>query len=265
MNLWKPLVAVAAFCLLFGGARAVAQNAQISRLSEADSLTNITRLFNDPNTPASTFDSAVDLFREAYPQSPKMLPVLVTAVRFHRLRGDYLPELHYGLLALQSDPHDVYVLSSLGMAIPDNVKTTDLDMDQRLSQAEGFDQQVLSVTGAFQITAAGFDYFGRHYTEAQAETLRNNLNSGAYLSLGRIATVRGQYPEAIAAFEKAITFQPQPAEQAQTYYHIGVAQAGAKNPAAAHAAFAKARQLAPKSELLQKMVQLAEDKLNGNS
>jgi tetratricopeptide (TPR) repeat protein len=160
------------------------------------------------------------------------------------------------------DPHDVYVLSSLGMAIPDNVKTTDLDMDQRLSQAESFDQQVLAVTAEFQITAEGLTYGGRHYTQAQAQTLRDNLNSGAYLSLGRIATLRQQYPEAIAAFQKAIAFQPQLPEQAQSYYQIGVAQAGAKNVTAARAAFARARQLAPKSELLQKMVQIAEDKLS---
>lgn len=257
---WKLAWAVAVVCMMLGTA-AVAQNASITQVSEADSLKNITQLFNDPATPAATFDTAVDLFREAYPQSKKMLPVLVTAVRFHRLHGNYLPELHYGLLALQLDPHDLYVLSSLGMAIPDNVKTTDLDMDQRLSQAENFDQQVLAVTGGFQITAGGLSFGGRHYTQAQGQTLRDNLNSGAYLSLGRIATARGKYPEAVAAFEKAITFQPELAEQAQSYYQIGVAQAGAKNVSAARAAFAKARQLAPKSGLLQRMVQIAEDKL----
>lgn len=251
-------------CLLLGVWGAQAQTAHISTLSEADSLTGITRLFNDPNTLPSSFDSAVDLFREAYPQSKKMLPVLVTAVRFHRLHGDYLPELHYGLLALQVDPHDLYVLSSLGMAIPDNVKTSDLDMEQRLAQAEGFDRQVLAVTAGFQITPQGMDFGGTHFTQAQATTLRNNLNGAAYVSLGRIATLRDQYPQAIAAFQQALNFQPQAAEQAQTYYHIGVAQADAKDAAAAHAAFAKARQLAPKAGLLMRMVQLAEAKLDGD-
>ncbi|HET9784422.1 MAG TPA: hypothetical protein VFP94_05605, partial [Terriglobales bacterium] len=74
---WKPALATAVVCLLLGCAGAAAQNANISQVSEADSLKNITRLFNDAATPAASFDSAVDLFREAYPQSKKMIPVLV--------------------------------------------------------------------------------------------------------------------------------------------------------------------------------------------
>ncbi|MGH9393777.1 MAG: hypothetical protein ACRD1E_06370, partial [Terriglobales bacterium] len=182
-------------------------------------------------------------------------------VRYHRARNEYLPELKYGIAALALEPTDLYVLSSLGMAIPDNVKDSDLDREQRLDQGRGFDQQVIAAASSWMISSAGLDFGGRHYSEAQALTLRGNLEGPAYIALGRIAALRGKSEDAIAQYRQALTFETTPAQQAQLFYDIGVAEGLLHHQPEARAALAKARQLGPNSPLLLKLVQAEEDKL----
>lgn len=240
------------------------QTAQLpSGPTEAESLKSLVSLFNDPNSQPAAFDSAVDQFQLRFPQSPKMIPVLVLAVRYHRMRQEFLPELRYGVAALKLDPHDLYVMSSLGQAIPDNVSPNDLNLDQLLSEAEDYDQQVLAVVRGFHITAAGLDFSGIHYNQTNAHKLEQNLAGPAYLSLGEIAVLRQQYPAAVAAYQQALAYQPEPETQAQTYYHMAMAEVAAQHRDAASADLAKARALAPNSPLLQRQIQSAQAKLAG--
>ncbi|MGH9414139.1 MAG: tetratricopeptide repeat protein [Terriglobales bacterium] len=250
---------------MLAGAAAYAQTATIpGGPSESDSLKAMVAIFNDPNSQPSAFDAAVDSFERQFPKSTNMIRVLVTAVRYHRLRQEFLPELHYGMAALKLDPGDLYVMSSLGMAIPDNVNPNDLDMDELLSQAKGYDEAVLATTGTFQITAQGFVFSGIHYTKKQAHELDDNLSGPAYISLGRIAMMRQKYADAVTAFRSALAYQPTADTQAQTYYYIGAAEVAAQQNTAAKADLAKARSLAPSSQLLQKMIAIQETKLSGN-
>lgn len=258
-------VAAGLALVLMTGTLAFAQTATIpTGPSERDSLKAMVQIFNDPNSQPSTFDAAIDSFQQHYPTSKNMVRVLVLAVRYHRMRQEFLPELHYGLAALKLDPHDLYVMSSLGMTIPDNVSPNDLNLEQLLSEAESYDQQVLAVVKTFQITAKGLDFAGTHYTKKRAHELTDNLAGPAYVSLGQIAMLRQKYPEAVAAYKSALAFQPAAAVQAQSYYHMGAAEVAAQQFAAAKADLAKARALAPGSRLLQRMIAVQEAKLNGN-
>lgn len=260
-----PAVSLMLLLALFTGALAFAQTATIpAGPSERDSLKAMVQIFNDANSQPSSFDAAIDKFQQQFPASKNLIRVLVLAVRYHRVRQEFLPELHYGLAALKLDPHDLYVMSSLGMAIPDNVSPNDLDLEQLLGEAESYDQQVLAVVKSFQITEKGLDYAGMHYTEKQAHELTDNLAGPAYVSLGQIAMLRQQYAQAVAAYRSALAFEPAATVQAQSYYHMGAAEVAAQQFAAAKADLAKARALAPGSQLLQKMIAVQEAKLSGN-
>lgn len=261
----RLVVTLTVLVAMLTAARAFAQTATIpTGPSEPQSLKAMVQIFNDPNSQPSAFDAAIDSFQQHFPSSKNMIRVLVLAVRYHRMRQEFLPELHYGLAALKLDPHDLYVMSSLGMAIPDNVSPNDLNLEQMLQEAEGYDQQVLAVVRSFQITAKGLNYAGIHYTEQQAHELTDNLAGPAYVSLGQIAMLRQQYAQAVAAYRSALAFQPTAGVQAQSYYHMGAAEVAAQQVAAARADLAKARALAPGSQLLQKMIAVQEAKLSGN-
>ncbi len=215
---------------------------------------NIAKLFNDPATPPEVFDRAIRGFRQRYPHSRQMLTVLITAVRFHRRRGDYLPELHYGLDVLQLDPNNLYTLSTLGMAIPENVRSTDLDLEQRLAQAESYDRKVLAVAHSFQITPQGLSYGGNHFTAAQARALTDNLAGPAYASLGRIAWIRKQYAPAIAAYRQALAYETTATAKSQTWYNIAISEQAQGHTPQAQAALKTALGLAPPGSLLNAMV-----------
>lgn len=231
---------------------------------EGAALKSLSSLFNDPNTPPSQFKSAVADFRSEFPSSSYMLAVLVLGVRYSNAHSDYPAMLDFGLAALAIDPHDLYTLSVLGSAIPENVKDSDLDRELRLQQGAGFDQQVISTVDAWLITANGFEYGGIHYNQTQATTLRNNLGSAAYLSLGRTNALLQKYPDAVAAYQQALKYQTQPTAKAQTYYDMAIAQADAGQPAAALAALDKAKPLAAGSDFLLRAIQLEEDKLKAD-
>ncbi|MGH9467342.1 MAG: hypothetical protein ACRD1Y_08295 [Terriglobales bacterium] len=228
---------------------------------ETQSLQAIDKLVADPNTQPAALDAAVDQFRQQYPHSPNTLHVLVLTVRFHRERQEFLPELRYGEAALAIAPGNLYTLSSLGQAIAQNVSSSDLDFDQLLQQAEGYDRDVLAATQKFHITAQGMAFAGAHYTPAQARLLDDFLSAPAYISLAQIARLRGDYSGAVAAYRRALPHLTHANVQAQTYYEIGTAEASAHQDAAAKADLDKAGALAPDSQLMQRMVKDAETKL----
>jgi tetratricopeptide (TPR) repeat protein len=233
--------------------------------AEKAAISGLAKMFNDPATQPELFDQAVANFRQRYPHSPEMLTVLVTAVRFHRRRGDYLPELHYGMEALQLDPNNLYVLASLGTAIPQNVQTTDLDLEQSLGQAEGYDHHVLAIAQSWKPTPRGLHFGGNQLTPAQARMLINNVEGPAYASLGRIAWIRKQYPKAIASYRQALRFETTPTAKAQTWYNIGLSDAAQGHTPQAQAALKTALGFAPQGSLLNAMVMRELQRVNASA
>ncbi|HXE31683.1 MAG TPA: hypothetical protein VN515_07780 [Terriglobales bacterium] len=228
---------------------------------ESAAIQNIARAFRDPATTATQMDEVINYYRQRYPAGSSLLSVLLVGERYSRAHSNYLRELDYGTQVLQLDPHNLYTLATLGQAIPDNVKQSDLDMDQRLSQAGDYDREVITVVGGLLPTDSGLEFQGIHYTAAQVKLLQQNLEGPAYLSLGRIATLREQYDDAISALRSALPFETNPAGQAQVYYDIGVAARDGQHRPEAEEAFTKAAQLAPKDSLLQRMALSEQSKL----
>ncbi|MGH9480910.1 MAG: hypothetical protein ACRD1L_02360 [Terriglobales bacterium] len=261
MTKWVGAAVLAMSLLLATGAAAQAPARKPASPEEAAALKSLSALFKDSTTPPARFNSAIADFRLQFPASAYMLPVLVLGERYSRAHSDYPAMLDYGLAALGLEPHDLYSLSTLGAAIPDNVKDSDLDREQRLQQAAGFDQQVITVVEGWMITPSGLQYGGIHYTESQAKTLRDNLGGPAYLALGRIRALQQQYPDAVTAYQQALKFQTAPLQQAQTYYDMAVAEGDGGQAPAAQAALAKAKTLGAGSPFLQRMIEIEEAKL----
>lgn len=228
---------------------------------EAAALKSLTNDFNDPQTSSTQMEEAISDFRQQFPDSAYTLAVLVLGVRFARAHGDYLHLLDYGQQVLNRDPHNLYTMASLGIAIPDNVKQTDLDRDSMLDQAVSYDRQVIAIASAVVVTGTVIEFQGNRFTPQQALTLKDNLEGPAYISLGRIAMMRQKYDDAVAAFNAALAFERTPQNQAQVYFDIGQAQSGAGRVPEAEAAFTKTLQLAPNSSFLSRMVQIERAKL----
>lgn len=224
-------------------------------------IKQLSTAYNDPATTPTRMDGVIADFRQHFPTSRYTEAVLLLGVRYHSRHSDYLEMLDYGTRVLAIDPHNLYTLSALGAAIPDNVKSSDLDSDQRLTQAEGYDRQVILIASGILVTGGAVEFEGKSYTPEQAKNLKDSLESPAYLSLGRIAAQRRQYPAAVAAFQQALTFIPVATRQSEVYYDIGVAEAAQQHVTEAQAAFTKALQLNPTSDLLQKMVKAEQAKL----
>lgn len=255
---------LAALAVLAGLLAGQAPAKQQLSAGERAALTNITATFKDATTTDQRMDQTLTDFRRQYPQSSYMEAAMLLGVRYYRAHSDYLRMLEYGTQVLALDPHNLYTLSSLGSAIPDNVKQSDLDMEQRLAQAEGYDREVIAVASGMMPTYAGLDFQGIHYTAVQAKTLQQNLEGPAYLSLGRIASLRQQYDAAVTAFRQALPFETTPGKQGQVYYDIGEAQANGQHLPEAEAALAKALTLATDGSLLQRMVRLEQEKLKNS-
>lgn len=231
--------------------------------AEAAALKSLLATFNDATTGASVLDEALTNFRQQYPKSAYTVPILVDAVRFARVHGDYLHLLDYGAQVLALAPHNLYTLSSLGFAIPDNVKQSDLDRDQRLAQAAAYDREVISTMSGLVVMGDSVEFKGEKYTAAQATLLKQNLEGPAYVSLGRIASLQQKYDEAAANFRAALPLERDSAAQAQVHFDLGQAEAAAGHAAEAQADFDQALKLAPNSPLLDRLVRLERSKLAG--
>lgn len=236
---------------------------QPSSPAEAAALKSLMATFNDASTSAGVLDEALTNFRLQYPKSGYTIPILVDAVRFARIHGDYLHLLDYGAQVLNLAPHNLYTLSTLGAAIPDNVKQSDLDRDQRLAQAAGYDREVISTMSGLVIMGDSVEFKGEKYTAAQATVLKQNLEAPAYVSLGRIASLQQKYDEAADNFRAALPLERDSANQAQIHFDLGQAEAAAGHVPEAQADFDQALKLAPNSPLLDRLVRLERSKLTG--
>lgn len=231
--------------------------------AEAAALKSLMSTFNDATTSANLLDGAITNFRLQYPKSDYTVPILVDAVRFARIHGDYLHLLDYGAQVLALAPHNLYTLSALGAAIPDNVKQSDLDRDQRLAQASAYDEEVIATMSGLVVMGDSVVFKGEKYTAAQATQLKRNLLAPAYVSLGRIASLQQRYAQAAENFRAALPLERELAAQAQVHFDLGQAEAAAGNTAAAQADFDQALKLAPNSPLLDRLVRLERSKLAG--
>lgn len=226
---------------------AVVQKAHPKSKAESDALKALQKLYRDPATTPDQMDAAVTDFVTKYPTSDYLAEVNAYAVQFYQSAANknYDKTLVYGEQALKADPTDLYVLATLADNIPNNVKDTDLDRDQRLKEAADDAQQLLKIA-----STSGATINGQPFPQAA----RNEAEATAYSSLARIANLGQDYPNVVANYAKAIPLDA-PGQQAVDYFYTARAQIAMKQWDAALASLDACSKAAPDNPGVQKAVQ----------
>lgn len=201
---------------------------------EAKALQGIVAAMRNPATTPQAMDAQITQFNTQFPTSEYMTTVNDIAVQFFHAHQDYNRTLQYGENALKKDPDSLFILLTLGSDIPGNVKDTDLDKEQRLSEAQGYNQRALKIAQSLP------DVFnGRPLNAQQKQGIQQMVIGSVHSNLGQIALDRKQYADAVKEYQTALPMDS-PAIAAVDYYHMALAQEGMKDLTAANASLDKA-------------------------
>lgn len=210
---------------------------------------------NAAGTPAQ-FDAAVQDLLTKFPQTEFKEWAYTIGTQYHYQHNDYAGTLEYGENALKTDAKAMVPLLIMASAIPQEVRSTDLDRDQRLAQAENYDNSALAYADHFPS-----EVNGRPLTPQQVSAFQQTIRATAHSSLGMIAADRQQYPHAVLEFQQAIQLEAAQ-NQARDYYRLAQAQEGAKNYKDALASLDKALQLGATNRTLQTLANAEKEKIN---
>ncbi|MGH9540872.1 MAG: hypothetical protein ACRD2H_03190 [Terriglobales bacterium] len=211
-------------------------------------------LRNPTGTPAQ-LDAAVQNLVTKFPQTEFKEFAYTLATQYHYRHNDYAGTVENGEAALQANPHAVLPLLILASIIPQHVQSTDLDRDQRLAQAEGYDKTALDFADHFPAQING-----HQLTPQEVAGYQQMIRGTAYSSLGAIATQRGQFPQAAGAYQQAIQYE-NGENQARDYYHLALAQDAAKQYKDALESIDKALQLGASNPTLQTLATAEKTKI----
>lgn len=222
---------------LASNAAAAPKGAHPRSSAERDALKALSKMVATPATTGAQLDAAITDFVTKFPTSDYLSTVGVYGLEFNQdpAHASYEKSLLYGEQAIKADPNCVYALVTLGDIIPNNVQDTDLDRDQRIKEAVTDDNQAISVA-----QTAGGNLNGQPFTDAE----KRQIQSTAYSSLARIATLNKDYAGTVANYQKAIPLDD-PAHQAYDNFYMARADIELKQYPAALAALDAAAQAAP--------------------
>lgn len=201
---------------------------------EQKAIQAIVMAMRNPATTPQAMDAQITQFSTQFPTSQFQTTVNDIAVQFFHAHQDYNRTLQYGENALKKDPNSLFILLTLGSDIPGNVKDTDLDRDQRLNEAQDYNQRALKVAQNLP------DVFnGRQLTPQQKQGIQQMVIGSVHSNLGQIALDRKQYSDAVKEYQTALPLDS-PGVAAVDYYHMALAQEGLKDLAGANASLDKA-------------------------
>lgn len=201
---------------------------------EAAAIKAIVTAMRNPATTSAAMDAQITQFNTQFPTSEYLTTVNDIAVQFFHVHQDYNRTLQYGENALKTDPNSLFVLLTLGSDIPGNVKDTDLDKEQRLNEAQDYNQRALKIVQNLP------DVFnGRPLNAAQKQGIQQMVIGSAHSNLGQIALDRKQYADAVKEYQTALPLDS-PSIAALDYYHLALAQEGLKDFTGANASLDKA-------------------------
>jgi tetratricopeptide (TPR) repeat protein len=209
----------------------------------------IPELQNPASAQPAKVEADIQNFITKFPQSEYKEAVYTLGMDFFRAHNDYLKTLEYGEIVLKMNPDSLPALLSLGGSIPQRVKETDLDRDERLAQAEGYDKRAEAI-------ANKGTYNGRPLTPDQLQMVR----AGVHSSLALIAFDRKQFQQAVTEYQQAIPLD-QPSNAAVDYYRLAQAQEELKQFDAALASLDKAQQLGGSNQMLASVIGVERQKI----
>ncbi|HET9785353.1 MAG TPA: tetratricopeptide repeat protein, partial [Terriglobales bacterium] len=209
-------------------------------------LQDLQKMSRDPATQPAAMDAALTGFATQYPTSDYLGTVAVWGLQYFQTppHVDYAKSLVYGEQAVKGEDPSIYALVTLGSIIPDQVKDTDLDYDQRAAEAKADDEKAIAMADSGATTLNG-----QPFSEAEKTLVR----SKAYASLGKLAMVAKDYPTAVANYQKAAQYDNGPS-QAADYFYAARAQMELKQWDAALASLDQAEKAAPDAPAIKNAV-----------
>lgn len=192
-------------------AAALPKGAHPKSKAEQDALKALQKMANDPATTPDQIEAAETDFATKYPTSDYLSTVAVWALQYYQnpAHNNYARSLFYGEQAIKYDPNSVYALVTLGDIIPNQVKDTDLDRDQRIKEATDDDNQAIKVA-----ETAGATLNGQPFTDAA----KHVVEATAYSSLARLANLDKDYANVVADYQKAIPLDDAAHQAVDNFY-----------------------------------------------
>lgn len=199
---------------------------------------------NQTTTPPQVVE-AVRRYSDKYPTSRYRETAYTLGMEFAYHHQDYPDMLSFGNAALQVNPKALVPLLLLGNVIPSRVHPTDINREQQLKLASGYNQRALAIAQDFPTV-----YNGHQLAPQQVAEIQREIRASAYSSLGVIASKRGEFAAAAKSFQQALAYDNARSKPAD-YYHLGLAQAGEKQYPAALASLRQAMSLGANNPTLQ--------------
>ena len=119
----------------------------------------------------------------------------------------------FGEKALAVDPEDAAVLLLLALAMPEQMRQTDLDREEKLNTAEEYAKRALAAIDKSQKP-------NPQVSDAQWDQIRNDARAESYAALGYVALKRSQYSAAEEYLKKSIELQVQ--KNPVVYWRLGL-------------------------------------------
>ncbi len=197
-------------------------------------LQKLLNLMRQPRTTPQQVKQAVKVYSDKYPTSVYRESAYTLAMRFAQARRDYPDMLAFGDGALRVNPNSLVPLLTLGSVIPQQVHPTDLNRDQQLAVAAGYNQRALAIARHFPTV-----YNGHQLSPQAVAQIQKEIRGSAHSSLGVIAIDRGHYAAAIQQLQHAVA-NDNPQSIPADYYRMGLAQIALKQYPAALASMHQA-------------------------
>lgn len=237
------------------GAAAVAPGPHPKSQEEQNALRSLAAEMQNPATPPDTVDKDVTAFLAKFPNTDYKEAISTYAMQFFQNRNDYPKVLQYGEQALKINPNSPSALVTLATAIPQRVRETDLDRDQRLAQAEEYDRRALQIADTL-----GPSLNGQQLTPERQESIKKMIRGSVHSSYAQIAYDRKDYSKAVGEFQQAIALDD-PASSGPDYYRLAQAQEQLKQYSDAVASLDKALAVAPPNSALKTLASAERQKL----
>ena len=148
----------------------------------------------------AAMEKAADDFVAKYPDSELKSAAYQRAMVIYQQAGNDEKTLEMGRKSLAFNPDDPGVLVALADTLVQGIHETDLDKDERLSEATKYAQHSLETVTDFPAPP--------NMPAEQVAAVKNDLRSAAYAALGAAAYSNKKYPDAEINFKKAIEVTP---------------------------------------------------------
>lgn len=116
-------------------------------------------------------------------------------------KGDLVQTSVYADRVIEAEPNNIPARVTLASSTVQHIRETDLDKEQNLKKVEEYANKALDLLKSATTAPAGMQ-------EAQWPEYKKQLTSQAYDSLGQVAGLRKNYPDAIKDYQSALEAQP---------------------------------------------------------